>query len=83
MTKNLPDTTNIFSLVDQDIRIQELTAFTQIRAGNQVCVSDSKSETQVCCDKRSNAGDAQYGFVGALDNQRWFCYEDVGTGDWD
>ena len=83
MTKNLPDATNIFSLVDQDIRTQELTAFTQIRAGNQVCVSDSKSETQACCDKRSTAGDAQYGFVGGYDNVRWFCYEDVGTGDWD
>lgn len=77
--------TILFSLTDDKILTHELSIETNLRAGDQVCVSDSESETRACCEATNDTGNAQLGYVGGsgAEHRKWFCYKDVGTGDWD
>lgn len=70
------------ALSEDQIRVQQLSANTAIRAGKVICDQHSKAVAQACCDDLENAKNRHVGYSGK--GNIYYCeYSDKGTGDWD
>lgn len=66
-----------YALSERQIRVQQLSTKSRIKAGGYTCWYPNREGTEACCANHENAGDVEEM------HGSYTCYVDVGTWDTD